>query len=37
VTDRLQAFLEGRAMLRRYTPDIGFVAFIVVLMVLKPF
>jgi hypothetical protein len=37
VTDRLRGFLDGRAMLRRYTPDIGFVAFIVVLMVLKPF
>ena len=37
VTDRLRGFLDGRAMLRRYTPDISFVAFIVVLMVLKPF
>ena len=37
VTDRLRGFLDGRAMLRRYAPDVGFVAFIVVLMVLKPF
>lgn len=37
VTDRLRAYLDGRAMLRRYAPDVGFVAFIVVLMVLKPF
>jgi hypothetical protein len=37
VTDRLRAFLDGRAMLRRYAPDVAFLAFIVVLMVLKPF
>ena len=37
VTDRLRAYLDGRAMFRRYAPDVGFVAFIVVLMVLKPF
>ena len=37
VTDRLRGFLDRRAMLRRYVPDIAFVAVIVVLMVLKPF
>jgi uncharacterized membrane protein len=33
----LRTFLDRRAMLRRYAPDIGLVAAIVVLMVLKPF
>lgn len=37
VTERLRPFLDARAMLRRYAPDITAVAFIVVLMVLKPF
>jgi uncharacterized membrane protein len=37
VTDRLRPFLDARAMLRRYAPDISAVAIIVVLMVLKPF
>jgi Predicted integral membrane protein (DUF2269) len=37
VTERLQSFLDRTAMLRRYVPDIAFVAFIVALMVLKPF
>jgi hypothetical protein len=37
VTDRLRTFLDRRAMLRRYAPDIAFVGIIVVLMVLKPF
>lgn len=37
VTKRLAAFLDRGAMLRRYAPDLGFIAFIVVLMVLKPF
>ena len=37
VTDRLRPFLDPRAMVRRYGPDIGLVALIVVLMVLKPF
>jgi uncharacterized membrane protein len=37
VTDGLRAFLDAQAMLRRYAPDITAVAFIVVLMVLKPF
>lgn len=37
VTDRLRTFLDRREMLRRYAPDIALVAFIVVLMVLKPF
>jgi len=37
VTDRLRSFLDAKAMVRRYAPDISFVAVIVVLMVLKPF
>jgi hypothetical protein len=37
VTERLRPFLAGRAMLRRYAPDVAFVRIIVVLMVLKPF
>ena len=37
ITDRLRGFLDRRAMLRRYVPDIAAVALIVVLMVLKPF
>lgn len=37
VTDRLRPFLDARAMLRRYAPDIAAVALIVALMVLKPF
>jgi len=37
VTDRLRPFLDSRAMLRRYAPDITFAAVSVVLMVLKPF
>lgn len=37
VTDRLRGFLDGNAMLRRYAPDIAFLALIVFLMVLKPF
>ncbi len=37
VTDRLRAFLDARAMIRRYAPDITVVALVVVLMVLKPF
>ena len=37
VTDRLRGFLDGRAMLRRYAPDITFVGIIVILMVLRPF
>jgi hypothetical protein len=37
VTERLRPFLDARAMLRRYAPDISAVAIIVVLMVLKPF
>ena len=37
VTDTLRPYLDGRAMIRRYAPDISAVALIVVLMVLKPF
>jgi len=37
VTDTLRAYLDGRAMIRRYAPDITAVVLIVVLMVLKPF
>ena len=37
VTDTLRSYLDGRAMIRRYAPDISAVALIVVLMVLKPF
>ncbi len=37
VTERLRPFLDARAMLRRYAPDISAVAIIVVLMVLRPF
>jgi uncharacterized membrane protein len=37
VTDRLRPFLDARAMLRRYAPDITFAFVIVILMVLKPF
>ncbi len=37
VTERLRPFLDARAMLRRYAPDITAVAIIVVLMVVKPF
>ncbi len=37
ITDGLRSFLDRRAMLRRYGPDIAFVGLIVVLMVLKPF
>lgn len=37
VTDRLRPFLDAKAMLRRYAPDISVVTLIVVLMVLKPF
>jgi len=36
VTDRLRPFLDARAMLRRYAPDMTFALVIVVLMVLKP-
>jgi len=37
ITERLRSFLDGRAMLRRYAPDITAVAIIVVFMVLRPF
>ena len=37
VTERLAPFLDARAMLRRYAPDIAVVALIIALMVLKPF
>jgi len=37
VTDTLRKYLDGRAMIRRYAPDITAVVLIVVLMVLKPF
>ena len=37
VTDTLRPYLDGRAMIRRYAPDVTAVALIVVLMVLKPF
>ena len=37
ITERLRAFLDRRAMLKRYAPDLAAVALIVVLMVLKPF
>ena len=37
VTDTLRPYLDDRAMIRRYAPDISAVALIVVLMVLKPF
>jgi len=37
VTDTLRVYLDGRAMFRRYAPDIAAVVLIVALMVLKPF
>ena len=37
VTDTLRPYLDARAMIRRYAPDIATVGLIVVLMVLKPF
>ena len=37
VTDTLRPFLDGRAMIRRYAPDITIAGLIVVLMILKPF
>jgi uncharacterized membrane protein len=37
VTERLRTYLDRGAMLRRYGPDIAFVALAVMLMVLKPF
>jgi uncharacterized membrane protein len=37
ITERLRAFLDRGAMMRRYAPDITAIAVIVVLMVLKPF
>ena len=37
VTDTLRRYLDGRAMVRRYAPDITAVGLIIVLMVLKPF
>jgi hypothetical protein len=33
----LRSYLDHGAMISRYSPDIAFVGFIVVLMVLKPF
>jgi uncharacterized membrane protein len=37
VTDALRPYLDGRAMIRRYAPDITAIGLIIVLMVLKPF
>jgi hypothetical protein len=37
ITERLRSYLDRRALLRRYGPDIAFVGLLVVLMVLKPF
>ncbi len=37
MTERLRPFLERSAMVRRYAPDITFLAIILVLMVTKPF
>jgi hypothetical protein len=37
VTDGLRPFLDARAMIRRYAPELIAAAIIVALMVLKPF